>query len=60
VFTELDAISLLTGTQAELIAGGGICGAEGSVWLTINGTTENEKAAEILLQSIANEPMFSL
>jgi hypothetical protein len=60
VFTELDAISLLTGTQAELIAGGGICGAEGSVWLAINGTTENEKAAEILLQSIANEPMFSL
>jgi hypothetical protein len=60
VFTELDAISLLTGTQAELIAGGGICGAEGSVWLAINGTAEKEKAAEILLQSIANEPMFSL
>ncbi|MGD0854612.1 MAG: hypothetical protein ABSA18_02255 [Dehalococcoidia bacterium] len=60
VFTELDAISLLTGTQAELIAGGGVCGAEGSVWLAIHGTVENEKAAEKILHSIANEPMFSL
>ncbi len=60
VFTELDAISLLTGAQAELIAAGGICGAEGSVWLAINGTAESEKAAEKILRSIANEPAFSL
>jgi len=60
VFTELDAIYLLTGAQAELIAAGGICGAEGCVWLAVNGTTANEKAAEKLLQSVANEPAFSL
>ena len=60
VFTELDAIYLLTGLQAELIAGGGVCGAEGSIWLAINGTEESEIAAEKILQPLANEPVFSL
>ncbi len=60
VFTEIDAISLLTGAHTELFAGGGICGAEGSVYLAIDGTEANEKAAVKLLQSIASEPMFTL
>jgi len=60
VFTELDAISLLTGASAELIAGGGVCGAEGASWLMISGTLEQEAKAEVLLKTISSEPPFIL
>ncbi len=35
VFTELDALTALTGAEAELIAAGGVCGAEGSCWISV-------------------------
>jgi hypothetical protein len=60
VFTEIEAVHLLTGATAEMIAGGGVCGAEGSYWLAISGTKEQEEAAERLLASVASEPAFSL
>jgi hypothetical protein len=60
VFTEIEAVQLLTGATAELISGGGVCGAEGSCWLAVTGTEEQEKAAEKLLGSVASEPAFSL
>lgn len=59
VFTEIEALQLLTGATAELIAGGGVCGAEGGCWLAISGTKEQEKAAEKLLASVVSEPIFS-
>jgi len=59
IFTELDAIELLTGATASLVAAGGVSGAEGSIWLTISGTTAQEKAAEALMQSVINEPAFN-
>lgn len=55
-FTELDAIDLLTGAEALLLAGGGILGAEGAVWLGIDGTEEQIAAAADLIQSVAGEP----
>jgi hypothetical protein len=58
VFTELDAVSLLTGAQAELVAAGGVCGAEGSVWIAVSGTAEQVMAAQELLKSVAFEPPF--
>lgn len=60
LFTEIEAIKLLTGATAEIIAAGGVCGAEGSCWLAISGTKAQEDAAEKLLNSIAAEPQFSL
>jgi hypothetical protein len=60
VFTELEAVQLLTGATAELIAAGGVCGAEGSCWLAISGTEKKEEAAEKLLASVASEPAFNL
>ncbi len=60
VFTEIEAVQLLTGATAELISGGGVCGAEGSCWLTVSGTREQEEAAEKLLASVVSEPAFSL
>ncbi len=60
VVTELEAINFLTGATAELIASGGVCGAEGSCWLAISGTREQEVAAEKLVLSVASEPSFTL
>ncbi|HNT77494.1 MAG TPA: hypothetical protein PKH77_20970 [Anaerolineae bacterium] len=55
-FTELDAIELLTGAEALLIAGGGILGAEGSAWLGVDGTEEQIAAAAALIKSVSGEP----
>lgn len=59
-FTELDAIEQLTGAEAELIAGGGVCGAEGSCWLGVSGKAKEVEAAEELLRSVIPEPAFEL
>ena len=59
VFTELDAIKVLTGATAELISAGGVCGAEGAVLLAVTGTEEQEGYAEKLYSCIACEPAFS-
>ncbi len=56
VFTELDAIELLTGAQAVVLAAGGVWGAEGAVWLGVSGTEEEVARASDLLASIAEEP----
>jgi hypothetical protein len=60
VFTELEALKLLTGADAELIAAGGVYGAEGSCWLAVSSTKEQEDAAEKIFASVANEPAFNL
>jgi hypothetical protein len=59
IFTELDAITLLTGATAQLVAAGGVCGAEGSVWLAVSGKPTQDKAAEVLIKSVVNEPAFN-
>lgn len=56
VFTELDAIEALAGASARLLAGGGIHGAEGSVWIGVCGDHRQLRAAEELIQSVAGEP----
>ena len=56
VFTELDAITTLTGAQSRLLAGGGIYGAEGAVWIGVSGDAEQIDAAGQLIESLAGEP----
>jgi len=56
IFTEIDAIRLLTGADACLLAAGGIQGAEGSSWLGVSGTEDQVQAATRLLRSLAGEP----
>ncbi|MBN1813422.1 MAG: hypothetical protein JXA14_16415 [Anaerolineae bacterium] len=56
IFTELDAIRLLTRAEACLIAGGGIYGAEGAYWLGVSGSEEQVQAAAELIKSVADEP----
>ena len=60
MFTEIEAISLLTGGKAQLIAGGGVNGAEGSVRLLISGNDRQIIATEKLVRSVSKEPSFKL
>lgn len=55
IFTELNALNLLTGTTSQVIAAGGVYGAEGSIWVASNGTLKQEKKVEEIMNSIINE-----
>ena len=59
VFTELEAIAALTGAEVELIAAGGVCGAEGACWIAVSGNEDQEAFAEQIIASVSNEPPFS-
>jgi hypothetical protein len=58
IFTETEAIKELTGAEIELIAGGGVSGAEGSIWLAVSGNEEQVNSAEKLIKSISSEKPF--
>lgn len=58
VFTEIEAITILSGATAELVAGGGVCGAEGSIRLAISGGTSKETCMKEIIASFLNEPSF--
>ncbi len=58
VFTEIEAISLLTGAVAELVAAGGICGGEGGVCLSVYGGPEEMMQVEELMALVSSEPPF--
>jgi hypothetical protein len=58
ILTEIEAIEMLFRIKARLIAAGGICGAEGAVWLTIEGETEQIRKARNILDEIAKEEPF--
>jgi hypothetical protein len=60
VITEIEALKLLTGVKAEMIAAGGISGAEGCIWLSLEGSLEQIQKAEKLIQSVSSEPQFML
>jgi len=56
ILTELDAVEILTGAVAELVAAGGICGAEGGYWLTLEGDDSEIEEAEKLFSEVKKEP----
>jgi hypothetical protein len=60
ILTELDALYMLTGCTAEISAGGGVCGAEGAVWLTVCGESAQEQSAQKLLDEVGGERPFNL
>ena len=60
IFTELDALRLLTGAEAVLIAAGGVYGAEGSSWLGISGQEAQVESALNLIKSQASEPLCAV
>jgi hypothetical protein len=59
IVTEIEAVqTLVPGVEASVIASGGICGAEGAVWLFIEGDAEAVTKASELIASIQGEPPF--
>jgi hypothetical protein len=60
VFTEIEALFLSTGAEAELVAAGGVAGAEGSIWLAVSGEPHEVEAAQKVIKAISGEPGFSL
>lgn len=60
VFTEIEAIRLLTGAGAHIMAGGGVGGAEGAVWLALSGSEEEMRRAEGLMREVSAEKEFEL
>jgi len=60
VFTEIEALYMLTGIKAVLFAAGGVSGAEGGIYLYANGTPEQEASADSLVRTLAAEPPFIL
>ena len=58
IFTEIEALNLLCGVQTDIIAAGGVAGAEGSVWLGISGKEESVKKAGKILSSLISERSF--
>ncbi len=60
VFTEIDAIRLLTGAEAEMLAAGGVGGAEGSVWLALRGSEEQLAMAAELIKEVSGEKGFEM
>jgi len=60
IITEIEALGILTGVNATLLASGGIAGAEGAVRLLLDGTDEQVEAAVKLVESIKGEPRYLL
>jgi hypothetical protein len=59
VVTELEAIKMLTGAEAQLVSAGGVGGAEGCAWLLVGGDDGQLAAVSDLMRSIEGEPGFS-
>lgn len=60
LLTEIEAVAMLTGAQAELVAAGGVAGAEGACWLAVTGTETQLEQADALLKTVAQEPPFDM
>jgi len=60
IVTEIEALNILTGVDATLLASGGIAGAEGAVRLLLEGTEEEVEAAVKLIELIKGEPRYLL
>jgi hypothetical protein len=58
IFTEIEALEVLTGVQAFHISSGGIGGAEGAVRLLVSGEESAVKRALEIVRSILGEPPF--
>jgi hypothetical protein len=60
VFTEIDALALATGARATLVGSGGVAGAEGAIWLAVEGSDDQLTQVEALMRKVLVEPPFNL
>lgn len=59
LFTEIEALAVLTGVEAVPAGAGGIGGAEGAVWLALFGTVAQLEQAQGVLAAVRGEPPFT-
>lgn len=60
VFTEIEAIKILSGASAELVAAGGVSGAEGGIWLLVSGSKKEIQKAEKIIDLVSMEPPYKI
>ena len=60
VYTELDAIRTLTGAHAELLAAGGVFGAEGAVYLAVTGDEDQLNSLRMIWRELRDDPRAAL
>jgi len=60
VFTEMDAIALVTKARATLVGAGGVAGAEGTIWLAVEGNDEQLAQVDALMRKVLTEPGFNV
>ncbi len=60
VFTEIQAIEFLTGTSAEILGGGGVCGAEGGCYFLAEGDEADIAELKKLISEVETEKPFVL
>ncbi len=58
IITEIEALDILFGVKATLMAGGGVAGAEGAIWLAVEGEKQQMENASGYLATLAKEPPF--
>jgi hypothetical protein len=56
IVTEIEALRLLFGVEARLLAAGGVAGAEGAVWLLLDGPKDHLDRALAFWHLLWNEP----
>ena len=56
VVTEIEALATLTGVHARQIAAGGVGGAEGTVWLLVEGDEDQIERTRAIVDEIHGEP----
>jgi len=59
IITELDAIRLITGASAEIIAAGGVRGAEGCYYIAVSGSEDQVENAAEIIKSVYIDPAGS-
>jgi hypothetical protein len=60
VITEIEALALLCGVQARLLSAGGVAGAEGAVWLMLEGEQAAIEQALTLHAELVQEPNMTV
>ncbi|HOF90029.1 MAG TPA: hypothetical protein PLZ36_18280 [Armatimonadota bacterium] len=60
VITEIEAFHLLCDVEARLLSAGGVAGAEGAVWLLLEGGARELDAALTLYERLADEPNLAV
>lgn len=58
LFTEIEALWTLADVESVQIGAGGVCGAEGAVWLYMTGMEEDITKARHIIDVVQGEPSF--